>query len=505
MPETATTFTLRYGVSMGEPKTATLISGRYRLEQQLGEGGMGSVWVAEDETLHRWVAVKLMNARCSTSKSANERFEREAMAIARMRSPHVVQVFDYGVDRDIAFMAMELLHGEDLYSWLRKHRPVPLDMVTDVVTQIAKGLVAAHRAGIVHRDLKPANVFVVKEHDEECIKVFDFGLAKGLADLGPLKDQTGEGVLLGTPRYMSPEQAHGAKRVDHRSDLWSLGVIAYLAITGRLPFRGKGVGEVITKIATEAPIPPTELVPGLPVEVDRFFLTALAKRPDDRFQSAQEFAEAFAELSGTALASMEFGTPMDLQATEDGDTLLDDTHADVVFVPPVPSDEQTTLEPESVDSGDVVSRDARRVAGKRSADAWPGRRRPPPPPRNGSRPLATRRLIGLGLVAAAVTTVVMAASPPPRAHPLQSGVIGLARAPIVAVVPAEAVEAPDVPAPAAPVATDNGFPTPFALATTRADPRDTAPDIDGPDEPKPAGDDDDASDPGGLGHFTDRH
>ncbi|RLB47240.1 MAG: hypothetical protein DRI90_26540, partial [Deltaproteobacteria bacterium] len=297
---------------MDEPTIGVLIAGRYRLEHQVGEGGMGSVWVAEDETLQRWVAVKLLGERSAGSRSARDRFEREATAIARLRSPHVVQVFDYGTEGDRAYMVMELLHGQDLLVWLKANRPAPLRKVGAIIIQVARALRAAHRAGIVHRDLKPANIFVVRDHDQDVVKVFDFGLAKRARDASQLKelvDRTGEGVLLGTPRYMSPEQAHGAREVDHRGDLWSLGVIAYLAIVGRLPFDGDGVGEVITKISTETPRPPSAFLEDLPVTVDEFFERALAKEPADRFQSAQELIEAMDELLDSGRSSVELSIP----------------------------------------------------------------------------------------------------------------------------------------------------------------------------------------------------
>jgi serine/threonine protein kinase len=306
--------------------TGMLIGGRYRLEHQVGEGGMATVWVAEDEVLERWVAVKLLGASLLGSRSVRERFEREAVAIAKLRSPHIVQVFDYGSDGELAYIAMELLSGQDLYSWLKENRPVPLSKVATVVDQVARGLATAHRAGIVHRDLKPANIFVVRDHDEEVVKVFDFGLARGFSDgsqLRELEDRTGEGVLLGTPRYMSPEQAHGARQVDHRADLWSLGVIAYLAVTGRLPFDGTGVGEVVTKIATLTATPPSELVSNLDPAVDDFFARAFAKEPADRFQSAAELARAFREATGEGRTSSDL-IPLDDAA----DTLVELTDAD---------------------------------------------------------------------------------------------------------------------------------------------------------------------------------
>ncbi len=326
---------------MDEPTIGVLIAGRYRLEHQVGEGGMGSVWVAEDETLQRWVAVKLLGERSAGSRSARDRFEREATAIARLRSPHVVQVFDYGTEGDRAYMVMELLHGQDLLVWLKANRPAPLRKVGAIIIQVARALRAAHRAGIVHRDLKPANIFVVRDHDQDVVKVFDFGLAKRARDASQLKelvDRTGEGVLLGTPRYMSPEQAHGAREVDHRGDLWSLGVIAYLAIVGRLPFDGDGVGEVITKISTETPRPPSAFLEDLPVTVDEFFERALAKEPADRFQSAQELIEAMDELLDSGRSSVELSIP------EGGDTINDLAAADTEVGELMDSGDEHTLE-----------------------------------------------------------------------------------------------------------------------------------------------------------------
>ncbi len=325
--------------------TGKLVANRYRLEHQVGEGGMATVWVAEDEKLERWVALKLLGRNYLSSRSVRERFAREAMAIAKLRSPHIVEIYDYGTDVDeagneIAFIAMELLSGEDLYDWLKNNRPVALEQVARIVGQVARGLAAAHRAGIVHRDLKPANIFVVRDHEEEIVKVFDFGLARGFRDhsqLRELRDRTGEGVLLGTPRYMSPEQAHGAREVDHRADLWSLAVIAYLAVTGRLPFEGTGVGEVVTKIATQGVTAPSTLVKGVGPELDAFFAKALAKDPDDRFQSATELALALQEVVGGSRSSR------DLIPLGDGDTEVELTRADTEVSGPA-SEDAPTLE-----------------------------------------------------------------------------------------------------------------------------------------------------------------
>ncbi|MEZ4441954.1 MAG: serine/threonine-protein kinase [Polyangiaceae bacterium] len=285
------------------PEAGTVIAGRYRLERQLGEGGMGSVWAATDDKLRREVAIKLVTERIADSERALARFEREAMSVARLRSPYIAQVYDYGVEDGSPYIIMELLHGEDLKATLARSGRMSLPETARVVVQIAKALHAAHASGTIHRDLKPANVFVTQEHGEEVCKVFDFGVAKALNDLADDGETTAEGVLLGTPRYMSPEQAHGAKQVDHRSDLWALGVIAYVCLTGRLPFVAAGTGHVLVKICTEDPPPPSSLVEGYGAEVDAFFQKALAKDPAARFQSAKELGTAFAELAEMSLSS----------------------------------------------------------------------------------------------------------------------------------------------------------------------------------------------------------
>lgn len=291
------------------PETGKHIAGRYRLTRKLGEGGMGSVWAAHDEKLRRDVAIKLVTERISDSAKALGRFEREAMSIARLRSPYITQIYDYGVEEGSPYIIMELLEGEDLKELLARDQRLTMDQTARVVVQVAKALHAAHAEGIVHRDLKPANVFIATEHGEQVCKVFDFGVAKALNDLADDNDTTAEGVLLGTPRYMSPEQAHGAKRVDHRTDLWSLGVIAYLCLTGRLPFIAAGTGHVLVKICTEEPPPPSSVHGALPPEVDAFMMQALAKEPEERFQSAREMGMAFAELADQSLSNFGASTP----------------------------------------------------------------------------------------------------------------------------------------------------------------------------------------------------
>lgn len=287
----------------------TSIADRYTLNSQLGQGGMGAVWVATDRRLRREVAVKLMDPSISRSAAAVYRFEHEAMAVARLRSPHIVQVYDYGIHEDTPFIVMELLEGCDLREHLERYGRLGVDEAAWIIRHVSKALQVAHEAGMVHRDLKPANLFLVEHRDGVQTKVFDFGVVKGARGNKGLQDTTGEGVLLGTPRYMSPEQCQGAAGVDARSDLWALGVIAYRMLTGEMPFDGIGLADVIVAITTRAPRPPSQLRQDLPAKLDAFFSKALAKQPAARFQSAEELAFAFMEAADVSLPSGEYAIP----------------------------------------------------------------------------------------------------------------------------------------------------------------------------------------------------
>ncbi len=280
-----------------------MVGGRYRLTRQLGQGGMGSVWVATDNKLQREVAIKLMAPRGQAHDSATKRFEREAMAIARLSSPHIVQVYDYGVDRGFPYIVMELLDGQPLSAYVTRGTRLPLGAVTAIVEQIAKALETAHEAGIIHRDLKPHNVYYTHHHGEALLKVIDFGVAKALKQFGMLSETTSEGVVLGTPYYMSPEQLEGFAELDYGTDLWALGVIAYQALTGARPFDALGFGALAVAIVRDEPTPPSQLVPDSPPEVDDFFQQALAKQSEDRFPSARAMAGALIQAAGVSLNS----------------------------------------------------------------------------------------------------------------------------------------------------------------------------------------------------------
>jgi serine/threonine protein kinase len=284
-----------------------VVAGRYRLEKPLARGGMGSVWVAQHTQLDAPVAIKFMDSTLASSAPARARFEREAKAAAQIQSPHIVNVHDYGIEDDTPFLVMEMLHGEDLGSRIKRVGPLSLAVSADIIAQVARALRIAHAAGIVHRDLKPGNIFLVQNDDVEIAKVLDFGIAK-TAKVIPVDEATHTDQLLGSPQYMSPEQTRRSRDVDARSDLWALAVIAYRLVTGKLPFSGE-LGDVLVKICTEPAPPPSIHRPDLSPTIDRFFERALAKSPDHRFQTASALAQTFALAAGVNLPSVDKEPP----------------------------------------------------------------------------------------------------------------------------------------------------------------------------------------------------
>jgi serine/threonine-protein kinase len=266
-----------------------VVAERFRLNKVIGRGGMGSVWLATHLGLDIPCAVKFIEGHYALQPEAQTRFEREAKAAAALRSPHVVQILDHGVWQGVPYLAMELLEGEDLGHRLKRvGRLHPKDACV-IVAQVARALTKAHAAGIVHRDLKPDNIFLVRDDDREFAKVLDFGIAKVTG--GVEGSSTKTGAMLGTPYYMSPEQAQGIKAVDYRSDLWSMGVIVFQAVTGNLPFESTAIGDLIMRIIVQ-PIPvPSAVHPGLPHAFDRWWAKASSRDPARRFQSAKQLSD----------------------------------------------------------------------------------------------------------------------------------------------------------------------------------------------------------------------
>jgi serine/threonine-protein kinase len=280
----------------------TILAGKYRLEAPVGKGGMGSVWRARHLKLDADVAIKFMDPGITASEPARDRFQREAKASAKIDYLHIVHVHDYGIEGETPYIVMELLRGESLDERLKRQLRLSLGELVPVVAQVCKALRKAHDAGFIHRDLKPGNIFLVRsDDDDELVKLLDFGIAKDTDSAAEGRTKTGD--FMGSPHYMSPEQIHDSSSIDARSDLWSLGVILFRAITGVLPFPGEQVGAVIGGVLT-APIPaPSNYLRGLPEGIDAFFQKALSRDRAARFQSAREMADAFAALVGAPALS----------------------------------------------------------------------------------------------------------------------------------------------------------------------------------------------------------
>ena len=284
------------------------IAGRYRLVSQLGQGGMGSVWRADHMSLSSPVAIKLIDPEIARRPEMLERFQREAQSSAALRSPHVVQILDYGVDEGVPFIAMELLEGESLAARLARLHRLPFADTVRVVSHIGRALAKAHEGNVIHRDLKPDNVFLVKNDDKEIAKVLDFGIAK-ITGNGPGSakgNATRTGSILGTPSYMSPEQAQGTKTIDGRSDLWSLAVIAFECVVGHVPFQSEALGDLLIKICVH-PIPVPSQLAMVPPGFDAWWARASNRDPNLRFQSGKELADALRQVlvpeAGLALSS----------------------------------------------------------------------------------------------------------------------------------------------------------------------------------------------------------
>jgi serine/threonine-protein kinase len=274
-----------------------ILDGKFRVTKEIGRGGMAAVYEAENIDIGKRVAVKVLAAELVASRTVTERFIREARAAAAIRSPYICDVYDVGTFDDRPFLVMELLEGESLYDRLSRVRRLDIKATLTITTQVGKGLVKAHEANIVHRDLKPENIFLTKNEDGDVVaKIVDFGLAKfyePALEGGPAARLTKEGALFGTPAYMSPEQAKAQGEVDHRADLWALACIVYECLTGRTVWNvEQGVAMILAQIAG-APIPrPSRVRQDLPRSFDDWFLRALDRNADRRYQSAKEFMDS---------------------------------------------------------------------------------------------------------------------------------------------------------------------------------------------------------------------
>ena len=302
-----------------------VVAGRFRITGLLGSGGMGQVWAAEDVRMRRDVAVKVVHPQHGTDEADTQaRFQREVQLAGRLTHQNIVTVHDWGeveVDggRETLYLVMELVRGVPLGKRFKEHTVLPWALAVAWAAQIAQALDAAHRQGVVHRDIKPANVLLT---DEGTVKVLDFGVAKFMGETIGARDLTVPGALLGSPMYMSPEQALGAREIDHRSDLYSLGCLLYHAVTGRPPFTsGATLLAVLRMQIDDAPVPPRVRRQDLPAPLNDLILQLLAKNPEDRPDSAAAVHEALATILVEHALMPPGGDILDIAAPELGHAL----------------------------------------------------------------------------------------------------------------------------------------------------------------------------------------
>ena len=279
-----------------------VLSGTYKIIAALDEGGMGKLYRAEHQRLHRQVAVKVLASALSGNQEALLRFRREADIISQLDHPHIVRILDFDTtESGDPYIVMELLSGMSLAQRLSAIPIMPLRDTTIIVSQIAGALTAAHRGGVVHRDLKPDNVFLVSMRDGSIfVKLLDFGISRGNE---ASKRFTGKYDILGTPEYMAPEQALATAKADHRADQWSLACISYEMLTGHVPFAAENAVHVLAKIVNEAAPPLKTHVPSIHESIERVVLRGLAKDPNQRFSTIGEYAAQLASAADSTLPS----------------------------------------------------------------------------------------------------------------------------------------------------------------------------------------------------------
>lgn len=283
---------------MANPKLKQL--GRYRIVGELGRGAMGVVYKAHDPVLDRTVALKtiMLGEDVQEREEFHSRFFQEAKAAGRLNHPALITIYDFGEEGSLAYMAMELLNGLELAERMKKG-PIPLQMAVSIAEQVAEGLAFAHENGVIHRDIKPGNITLLP-HGR--VKIMDFGIAR--LKVSELKTQLG--TRLGTPKYMSPEQSSGGA-IDHRTDIFSLGIVLYEMLTGGRLFHGDSVTQVFHNVATFMPPPPSRIKPEVSALLDLVVMRALAKKPKDRYGTAWEMVDdlriCLQEISATALAN----------------------------------------------------------------------------------------------------------------------------------------------------------------------------------------------------------
>lgn len=266
-----------------ELTTGSTFAKRYTIIEELGKGGMGHVYKARDMELSEKVALKLINPKIAADKKTIERFRNELKLARKIRHRNVCQMYDLNKDNEKYYITMEYVPGEDLKSFIRRSRELSIKGAISIARQVCEGLMEAHKHGVVHRDLKPSNIMIDKDGN---VRIMDFGIARSLKSKG----LTGAGIMIGTPEYLSPEQADG-EEIDGRSDIYSLGVILYEIVSGQLPFQGDTPLSLAVKHRIEKPGDPRTINPQIPERLSQIILKCLEKKKEDRYQTAEKLLE----------------------------------------------------------------------------------------------------------------------------------------------------------------------------------------------------------------------
>lgn len=302
------------GVGMdSDPNIGIVLGGKYRIESKVGEGGMGKIYLARHITLGKRYAVKMLNPEFSNNQEAIERFRREAVTAGELEHPNIINVTDIDYSpQGQAYIVMEFLDGRELRADMQKSPIFPLQRALRILYQVARALDAAHSKGIIHRDLKPENIFLIDRQDQkDIVKILDFGISKIKGAGASHLTQTG--MVIGTPHYMAPEQARGDKNLDYKVDIYAMGCIAYEMLTGKLPYTGDSPTAILMKVLIEPAPPPESINPSLPPGVCSAIKKAMAKNPEERFNSCFEFVEAIkagAQIDGQIFTTSTFVPPV---------------------------------------------------------------------------------------------------------------------------------------------------------------------------------------------------
>ena len=331
------------GVALETTSDARLgqtLAGKYRLEERLNEGGMGTVYRGTHVLMDKTVAVKVLRPSLAADEKIVARFSREARAASRISHPHALSVTDFGESEDgVVFIVMEYLSGSTLKEIIRHEGPMPLSRVGEILRQVGSALEAAHEQGVVHRDLKSENIMLLSTNGPDYAKVLDFGIAKIIEPDGTYNPGlTSPDLVIGTPQYMSPEQCSQSQDIDARSDIYSLGVIAYEMLVGKVPFTGESPTAIMMKHLQEPSPSVLEQRPDVPSAIGRVVTRAMAKRPDDRYLSVGEMVEEF-----TVAAGQEPNATPATAPTTGPNRIVVPTKAVVTTVRGVVEDDETTM------------------------------------------------------------------------------------------------------------------------------------------------------------------